>query len=333
MKQQKGFVLIFTLWIIAILALVIGAFATRTETSVTLARQAQDRFNTLIALNDSMAELNYRLATNHISYFGLGATANHAIKLDSQIYRTPNDIFVQLQDSNGLMPLNRFNPARMSKLLAQLDIPASTSATLIDALQDYTDSDNNRRLNGAEYGEYAAQGLAPPSNRPLETPHELQRVLGWKDLSALWGRNQAIDLFTPYGAGLLNPNTAPWEVLTSLPGVSKDVADLIIARRNIEPIRSGQVVSNIIGDANQMNFMNYLVFPSDHIGITLFSKKFPWAIRYNVALTPNDPHAPLRIDYIYKIAKPLHASNITNIPDLPTRSTDPLAPPATLLGM
>lgn len=333
MKRQQGFVLIFTLWIIAILALVIGAFANRTETSVGLARQAQDRFTALLALNDTMSELEYRLATNHISYFGLGATPNQAIKLDGQTYRGANDIFIQLQDSNGLMPLNRFNPVRMSKLLAQLDIPAHTSATLIDTLQDYTDSDNNRHLNGAEQGEYAALGLPPPSNRPLESAHELQRVLGWKNLPELWGDNQAIDLFTPYGAGLLNPNTAPWQVLASLPGVSKDVADLIITRRNIEPIRSGQVISDIIGDANQMNFMNYLVFPSDHIGITLFSGKFPWAIRYNVSLTPNDPHAPLRIDYTYKIAKRLHARNITNIPDLPARSVDPLAAPATLPGL
>lgn len=101
-----------------------------------------------------------------------------ALALDDRPYRTLGDTLVQVQDNRGLLNLNVVDDERLGRFLGVLGVPPERRSALIDALRDYGDEDNLKRLNGAEVAEYAAAGLPPPRNAKLVTPLEARRIYG-----------------------------------------------------------------------------------------------------------------------------------------------------------
>ncbi len=84
---------------------------------------------------------------------------------------------------------------------------------IADAIEDWRDADNEKRLDGAENFEYL--DLDPPyecKNRPFEMLEELQLIRGMTpDMY-----KRVAPYLTVYGSGKLNINTAPAPVLRAL---------------------------------------------------------------------------------------------------------------------
>ncbi len=67
----------------------------------------------------------------------------------------------------------------MQGLLVSVEVAEDAAAALVDAIGDFRDADDLRRLNGAEDRDYQAAGLAHgPKNRPFESVAELRQVFG-----------------------------------------------------------------------------------------------------------------------------------------------------------
>lgn len=323
-RGDRGFVLVATLWVLAIVTIAAAYFAERVGLSLERARQRQEAVEQLISFADTRAEVLFRLGTTPPTFQGIGS--QNPIALDNRPYRGTGGDVIRLQDSLGLLNLNRVQPVLLARFLGQMGVPVAKRDALIDALQDYTDTDDLRRLNGAEAADYAALGLAPPSNEWLATPLQLKNIIGWRDQPGLWeGRNILRFVTTSQLVGF-NPNTAPQEVLASLPGLNPETAAAIVKSRELRTYHgSNQLPGYVEGsiDVEQFSF-----FPGASIRLTQQGGKLPWALESSVTLTPNGELAPWRVDYQVRTAVSYAVENEDKIPILPpwAATIDPEAP-------
>ncbi|OIR06762.1 general secretion pathway protein K [mine drainage metagenome] len=316
-NTQRGFVLVVTLWILAVITIAAAYFAERVGRSIELARQNQQTTEELIAFANTRADVLFRLGTTGVSLYGWGG--QDAIALDNRPYRGSGDDIVRLQDNRGLLNVNFPQQDMISRLLGQLGVPIEKRGAMIDTLLDYIDTDDFKRLNGAEAPEYAALGLPPPPNDWLASPYQLNNIIGWRDQPEIL--EKLLRFVTTSRVTGFNPNTAPPEVLASLPGASLETAAALIKARNEKPFYTvGQLASFTTGALDSDYFLFY---PSNSLRITQQSKTLPWAIQYSVTLTPRSQDAPWRVDYYVKTPVPYPIENVDKIQKLPARIPAP----------
>lgn len=320
LKLQHGFVLVATLWILAIITIAASYFAERVSRSIAQAQKKQEVTQQLLEFANTRADILYRLGTTPFSFYGLGEPP--AIALDDRPYHGSGEDIVRLQDNRGLLNVNFVEQNMMSRLLGQLGIPVEKRDAMIDALRDYIDTDDLRRLNGAETSEYAALGLPPPPNDWLASPYQLKNIIGWRDQPQLWENQHLLQLVTSSRVTGFNPNTAPMAVLSSLPGGTRDTAEALIVLRNKKPLYTLNQLAGFTSGELDPDF--FLFFPGNSIRITQQGPRLPWAIQFSLSLTPRSEDAPWRIDYQVKTPVTFKIDNVDKIQKLPAQtSTSP----------
>jgi len=323
MRRQHGFVLPLALWILAAVAIAAGVFAERMMAALDLARLSQQRVQSLIDMSSTRAEILFRLGTTPMSVYGLGPAPGQAIALDDRPYRGEGQDLLRLQDDRGLLNLNLAGEDSLHRLLGALGVPYPRRNRLIDTFNDYIDEDDFKRLNGAEARDYDAAGLTRPRNEKLVTPYDPINILGWRDFPQLWQNGGLPELAVTGTSVGLNPNTAPWQVLITLPGMTEETAKRIITLRRQTPIRLVDQVAAMIGVPAVNLMMQVITLPSDGIRLTQTAPGQAWALRYNISLTPNGERVPWRMDYHYKIESPYPDVPLESVPRLPEKSTLP----------
>lgn len=316
--------LVLTLWILAAIAIAAGFFGERVQKSLQLAQLRQNLTDKQIGLSNTRAEILFRLGTNYLSPYGLGQKVD-GVALDDRRYQAEGTT-IQLLDARALINLNVVGDEQLFRLLGALDVPADQRPRLIDTLRDYADDDGLRRLNGAESNEYIARGMAPPRDAALISPMELKNVLGWADTPALWQGVPVTDLTTVGDVVAINPNTAPWQVLASLPGITPEMARAIVARRQLEPLTVA-MVDQMAGSNLQQFPPPAIAYPATSMRITQRADGLPWAIRYNVRLTPQSNLSPWQIDYFYRLEEKTGPGRATKTGDAVTSADTTALPP------
>lgn len=326
-KQQAGYVLLLTLVFIVILSLSVGYFAQKIDIARTIAQKSQERADAAIEIHNQLNRMLYRLAVVRPSMAGIGL-GDHVVRVDNQPYQAADGIIVRVMDQRGLLSLRYIDPLRMARLLGEFGVPQSKQTPLIDALQDYIDADNDRRLNGAEAPQYAAADLPPPANAPLDDVKQLKQVYGWREQTQLWQGDAFTRLLTTAPVAGINPNAAPPQILATLPNVDLTLADTLVRYRQKQPI-DFQLMSQLTGmNAMQMQFT---VFPflSSFLRLT-FACACPHPVmQYNVALTPNNNEAPWYFERVsQQDALSPEEPNTQNAETAPTQPTPkkPLPP-------
>ncbi len=316
--RQRGFVLVLTLWLLAIITIGASYFAERVATSVESARKSQELTQALIDMSNTRAEILFRYCTTPLSVYGIGVTKESAITLDNRPYLGSGTDTVRLQDSRGLVSLTIVRPEMLLRLLGQLGISAEDRDTLLDTFNDYTDTDDNRRLNGAEAAEYRARGLPLPPNDWLVTPWQLQNIIGWREKAALWKDQRLPEIVSAAHVIGFNPNSAPREALAAMPGSSPEIADRVIQRRAVAPFVDLPQFISVAGQVG-LDADSMLFFPADNIRLTQESDRIPWSLRYQISLTPQAEHSPWRIDYYIKTGLTSSVPNANKPDPLPAR--------------
>jgi general secretion pathway protein K len=133
-------------------------------------------------------------------------------------------------DESARIDLNAAPDALLKNaLIVAGGVDESEAAHLVDAIADWRDPDDLKRLNGAEEADYRAAGRNyGPANAPFETVGELARVLGITP--EIYAR--VAPLLTVYSRQPgINATTASREVLLALPGATEDLVDTYIAQR------------------------------------------------------------------------------------------------------
>jgi general secretion pathway protein K len=114
------------------------------------------------------------------------AIATHAGEPQIPIDGTPFEvehrgfrIQMRVQDEVGRIDLNAAGDQLIRSALLSAGLSTRQADELADAIADWRDADDKRRLNGAERDDYLAAGLTvAPRNGPFEKVAELEQVLG-----------------------------------------------------------------------------------------------------------------------------------------------------------
>lgn len=335
MKQippQQGFVLALTLWILAAMAIVVGVFAERVNTMLNLAKASRENIESRIDIESTRADIIFRLITTPMGYFGLGPTPEYAIALDGRPYQGAGKTLVRLQDDRGLINLGIPDEERIHRFLGVIDVPFEQRGKLIDILLDYTDEDDLRRLNGAEAREYNDNNLPPPRNSKLLSPFEISNILLWRDLPQARNNGRLIEWVTATDTVGINPNTAPWEILATFPGIDLERARQITESRASKPFRSADEFTRLMGIAGGEMIGKIIAFPASTLRVTHSIPGQAWALRYSISLTPFAKDQPWQINYQYRLPNsepnepPKSQFKLPDINQIPQATGQPVLP-------
>lgn len=137
-------------------------------------------------------------------------------------------VVVRAEELGTLVPLQVTAEAGFRGFFEAIGADGDKADRLAQVAADWEDGDDLVRGRGAEVAAYQREGgVVRPRNAPMREPRELCDLLGMPaELCA-----KAIPFTTTEGSGGVDLNAAPLEVLRSLPGVSQEVAVVIVARR------------------------------------------------------------------------------------------------------
>lgn len=239
------------LWVLVILMVVVLSFTfmSRTELRSTLAfREGLQKA--------SIAESGIERGIMEIFYRrqNLNKEPNDTWKTDMTTYTGElgdGRYEVAVMDESGKVDINAAPDIILRNLLNNIGIQGEEADTIVDSVMDWKDADDLHRLYGVESSYY--QSLPVPykaKNADFETLEELLLVKGVTP-EILFGngeRKALVDFITIHSRNAaINLNAASREVLMSIPGISSEVADQIIALRETKDIRTMQDVHALLG--------------------------------------------------------------------------------------
>jgi general secretion pathway protein K len=241
--SQKGIALLLVLWILSVLMVIAMSFSfsTRTDAYSALAfRQGvENRYLAEAGIERGIMEVVYRTVNRNQKVILEG---KEILKIDGRTYygRVTNGAYLfRVADESGKINVNALSDASgivMKNLLIQSGVEPETADIIVDSILDWKDADNLRRLNGAESDYYLSLPVpyrAKDGN--FDTLEELLLVRGVTP-EILYGGDQKKGVarflsLTPDSAFAINVNVAPREVLMAIPGMTAEIADLVISDR------------------------------------------------------------------------------------------------------
>lgn len=145
----------------------------------------------------------------------------------------PDACTVLLEAAGTRLDVNASSDEIIANLLHAMGY-GGNAESLVDALADWRDSDTVARPFGAERDWYIAAQRHPPRDAPLADIRELARVRGFESLAPF-------DTLLTVESGRISLATAPVTVLMSVPGFTRETAELIVAMRD-----AGTPVNDVI---------------------------------------------------------------------------------------
>ncbi|MBI2822079.1 MAG: general secretion pathway protein GspK [Acidobacteria bacterium] len=222
------------------------------------------------------------------------------------------EIFVR--DETGKINVNFATEDVLRNLMAQAGLPQDVGDAIADSILDWRDPDHDLHLNGAEDPYY--MGLPEPysiKDGPLDNIEELLLIKGVTP-EIFYGekykhesgeektRGGLVNFLTTYtSVNRININSAPLEVLASVPGMDQARAQAIIDRRRETPFAVQTEVGEQVALQADLNATSYFsAFRSNVFSLQsvarLQGRRITAAIRCTFTVEPNAP-AGYRIIY------------------------------------
>lgn len=212
-RTQRGVALILVLWLATLLTVVAGALALSARRESVLLRTARDHSEARALLEGA---LQYAWLRLHVPKSRGQWLSNGEVY---EVVYGMGRVRLELRDEAGRVNLNMAKDSVLTTVFMTAGLSDDEAAKLTDAVADWRDSDELRRLNGAEAEDYRQAGREfGPRNRPFEAVEELRAVLG---MNAELYQRLAPWLTVYSGQAGVNPRAAPAELLQALPGADK----------------------------------------------------------------------------------------------------------------
>jgi len=229
LSDRRGFALLTTLWVLAVLAgvavTVMAAARSERRATINAALEARTRWATAAGLAILLEELQDGSAEHSLQVLTRPADSTAP---PVRFRMNGLDTRVDIVDARSRLNLNLSDSLQLRRLLDVMGVAGPKAAALTSAVLDWRDPDSARRPDGAEAPDYA--DLRPPTaprNGAFETGAEIREVLGVGDTLAA----RLAPLVDADGDGRVNVNSAPAAVLATLPGISLEGAHRLVARR------------------------------------------------------------------------------------------------------
>ncbi len=222
-KNQTGVALIVVLWMISIMLMIGSAmlYSVKTDSTMTsyTRTSAQASAYADAALRYAVAQLMLPKQIRELK------TTGAPFKWQIDGVKTE----ISVIGENGLVDINRANRSLLLKVLEQVDVVDDEAETLLDAIQDFSDKDDLKRINGAEDRDYEDAGYSfGAKDSAFERIEELQQVMGMT--ASLYNRLAKYLTVSSQGRGI-NPMLAPRHILMLLADGDTALVDDYIAQR------------------------------------------------------------------------------------------------------
>ncbi len=322
-QQNQGFALIAVLGLLMVLSLVAAFVADYAERRLEQTFQLRQQLQSQLDTDATLATLLHIVATRPLVQNAYllqtpPATPTNSdpftrampdldinqlphLTVEGRRYQGLGNSTFTLQDEGSLLSLLDPDRERWTQLFAQNGLTPQQAERFLDQLQDYTDKDDLRRLNGATSSDYTSQGRQPPPQRLMISPGEVFNLL---DGPALHKQMlNILPLITTRSGQLHNINTAPSAVLQTIPGVDPQLAEALVRERQNRPFTD-------LADANQrlgrIIPLDALAMPSQaspYMRIALWADAGTCRqqIWLGLSSTPNSRRAPWEIDYFFTL--------------------------------
>lgn len=238
-NRQGGIALLIVLWMLALLSIIALAYSgmTRMESQLTsnIVRDAKAR---------ALAESGFWLGVNDL----IKAPDDRRFTADGtriNFGQSPEQkLFISILDETGKIDLNKTSDQLLESLLASTGIDAEQNPYLRDAILDWRDRDQLKRVNGAEDDDYEAAGYPyGAKDGAFNSVEELAQIAGMT--RELYDKLQPLVTIHSMQARV-RLSTAPRPVLLALPGMTEDLVDQIIAERTVNDTA---ILASILPDA------------------------------------------------------------------------------------
>ena len=222
---QRGAALLLVMWLVALLASLIGAFALTARIE-----RLQERVLSRGAVAGEAARAGLEWSLVQID----NPDARQRWIPDGRTYHWHYDgipVDVQIQDEQGKVDINAADPQLLTALFQALGVEHDAATRVASAIVDWRDADSlTQPQGGAEDPEYASAGLPyGAKDAPFETVAEVEQVLGMTP--ALYAKVAPyLTVFT--GNGTPDTAYAAGPVLTAM---GLDGRALVAAREALPP--------------------------------------------------------------------------------------------------
>lgn len=328
--RQRGYILALNIAVLALMLIGATYIGQRLSLAKTMAQTEKQRVADEIAFESARARVLFLLATAPRSPDGLG-TANHHAALDGRPYRVAENVLVSLQDTRGLISVNASSldggsRDSIERLLGTYGVDSIEANRLTDILLDYRDTDDLRRINGAEREDYLrAEQESMIRNSDLLAPDELGRLLTWADREQLWQDDPITNHISVEKQAAFNTNTADWRTLVAMTGMPAEAAKKIVEQR--QGGQNGEA-SDMLQQPPTSTIGTLFAagsstgrYPGPSILVTLRTDKSTWGEQLLVTHTATFKSSPWHIEYARRVAlKPLTMPP-EKIPMLPEAAT------------
>jgi general secretion pathway protein K len=247
MRDERGFALVAVLLVLAVLTVLGAEFAYSTRLEASSVRSYKDGIAAghlaeaaiAQAARELIGDWSFMIADEQgelTFYTRDRVPIPHLPRRDVPL--GPGQFSYKLRDEEALLNLNTAQPGRIETLLTSLGIQKEQRDQIVDSIQDWRDSNEEHRLNGAESDDYYLKQPVPyrSRNANLESITELLQIRGiTRQLYfGTGGQRGLADAVTVRTVGQVNINTAGPLVLQAL-GLSTAEADLVIQTRANTP--------------------------------------------------------------------------------------------------
>jgi general secretion pathway protein K len=225
LSSQRGVALLLVIWLVALLAALVGAFALIARTEHL---QGRVLVRGLVAENAARAGIEYamtRVAAPDPRQRWLPDGRPHRWHYDDA------EVVVEIVDENGKIDLNQADLTLLTEFIRHLGVDQQQATQLASAIIDWRDPDSlSQPIGGGEDDDYAAAGLPyGAKDAEFESVAELEQVLGMT--TKLYAK-MAPYLTVFSGRGRPDPAFASAEVLDAM---GMDGAGLVARREGWNP--------------------------------------------------------------------------------------------------
>ena len=224
-RRQAGVALLMVLWVLVMFSAVAVSYAYGLRAEARMTRNQLER-----ARAEALAEAGVARALQVVS---AERDLGERYGIPERLRLEDGDVEWTVQNAAGLLNLNTASSAQLSALLRRFGVTPDRAEALGDAVADWRDADDLRRLDGAEDRDYLAAGVAHgAADAPFRHRAELQQVLGMdpplyaalEPHLTVYGGHQGINL-----------KHASRDLLTRLGAGTAEEIDAYLQRRRAEP--------------------------------------------------------------------------------------------------
>ncbi len=289
-RNDKGFALIMTLFIIVFLMAAVLSFKLSSKWSIESTRNFRLETEAYyLALSGYDTALRYLMndddpQVDFIDEKGIFYVDSEHEPLPETMDLDNGTITFKISDEQARVNLNKTNQNVLRKLFDYVGAESDEQDELIDCLLDWIDADDDHHLNGVEDEYYEDYGYQSKDGH-LETVEELLLVKGYSEELLYGGEESAplAPLITTFGEGTFNINTASKDLMSML-GASEIDIENVMRYRDSESGGLRSIPSNLSSLGFNRTFSRYI-----RVEISAEAKQS--GIRYIItAIAKRTPH-------------------------------------------